>query len=288
MTAATTTVEITKPGVYDLPADIYHADPVPSGSLSASGARRILPPSCPALFKYWRDNPPAPTDEFDFGHAAHELVLGRGPGIVVVDANDWRTNAAKDARAAAHAEGKTPLLKHQHKIVEEMAAALRQHPWASKLLTARGAAEQTLIWQDKPTGVWRRALVDVLPERGSDRMLLPDYKTAKSAAPEAIRRAIADYGYHIQGDTYLAAVRALGLADDAVFLLIFQEKTPPYLVTVAQPDHVAMRIGRDLNREALELYAQCAADDHWPGYSEEVELIPLPTWYERQHDKEPW
>ncbi len=34
---------ITAPGVYVIPADDYHADPVPGGSISASGARRILP-----------------------------------------------------------------------------------------------------------------------------------------------------------------------------------------------------------------------------------------------------
>ena len=41
-------------GVYDLPAAAYHRDPVEGGSLSASGAKKLMPPSCPALFKAWR------------------------------------------------------------------------------------------------------------------------------------------------------------------------------------------------------------------------------------------
>ncbi|MGW9447058.1 hypothetical protein, partial [Bacillus mobilis] len=44
---------ITRPGVYDgIPEAVYHRDPVPGGSLSSSGARKLLAPSCPALFKY--------------------------------------------------------------------------------------------------------------------------------------------------------------------------------------------------------------------------------------------
>ena len=44
-------VVVDEPGVYDgLDEAAYHADPVPGGSLSASGAKLLLPPSCPALY----------------------------------------------------------------------------------------------------------------------------------------------------------------------------------------------------------------------------------------------
>jgi hypothetical protein len=49
---------ITEPGVYDIAEDHYHADPVPGGSLSNSGAKKLLPPSCPAKFAYEREHPP--------------------------------------------------------------------------------------------------------------------------------------------------------------------------------------------------------------------------------------
>jgi len=42
MTAAVGGIQVTAPGVYDIPAEAYHADPVPGGSLSASGARDLL------------------------------------------------------------------------------------------------------------------------------------------------------------------------------------------------------------------------------------------------------
>ena len=39
---------IDKPGIYDLGEAAYHADPVEHGSLSASGAKYLLPPYVPA------------------------------------------------------------------------------------------------------------------------------------------------------------------------------------------------------------------------------------------------
>jgi hypothetical protein len=54
--------------------------------------------------------PPAATEHvttFDFGHAAHKLVLGAGPEIVVVDAERWDTKAIKEEVAAIHAAGRS-------------------------------------------------------------------------------------------------------------------------------------------------------------------------------------
>lgn len=269
------------PGVYDIPEDQYHADPVPDGSLSSSGARKLLT-TCPALFMYERLNPPQSTPEFDFGTAAHRMVLGVGKEIGVVEAKDWRTKAANERAEAIRASGAVPLLRHEFRAVQDMAAALREHPLASALLApGRGDAEQTLIWQDAPTGVWRRALIDWLPESTPGRMLIADYKTTKSAHPDAIRRAVHQYGYHQQHAWYVDGVRALGLASEVAMLFIFQEKTPPYLVTVAELAADAVRVGRDRNRRALDIFRQCTESGHWPGYTDEVAYVSLPPWAEK-------
>ena len=55
-----------QPGVYEMDEATYHQDPVPGGSLSASGAKLLLPPSCPALYAWRRDHPKV-SAEFDFG-----------------------------------------------------------------------------------------------------------------------------------------------------------------------------------------------------------------------------
>lgn len=280
--------EITEPGVYDLPADLYHRDPVPGGSLSASGARRLLPPSCPALYRYAADHPAPPSRAFDLGHAAHRLVLGAGPDLVVVDAEDWRTRAAREIRDQAYADDAVPLLAAEYETVMAMAAAIEAHPVAANLLSIAGQPERSLFWIDPDTGIWRRARLDWLPYPAPRRRtLLWDYKTCRTAAPDALSKAIHEYGYHTQAATYIDAVTTLGLAADTAYLLIAQEKTAPYLVTVVELDAMAIRIGRAENRRALNLYARCVADDHWPAYSEGVELLGVPGWVERRYLEDP-
>lgn len=281
-------VVVEEPGVYDMPADVYLADPVPGGSLSASGARKLLPPSCPALFDYERRNRPIPTAEFSFGHAAHRLVLGVGPDIVVVDADSWRTKGAQEARDAAEAEGKTPLLPRDYEVVMAMLVALHAHPVARALFDDRtGRPEQSLFWRDPETGIMCRARLDWLRHTDTDRRLIvPDFKTAVSAAPERFERALHDYGYNRQAAWYLDGVKALGLADNPAFVFVVQEKTPPYLVSTFEPDALSLEAGRHYNRQARLVYAECQASGRWPGYSDEVELISLPPWAQNQYFQE--
>lgn len=276
------------PGVYDIPAEQYHADPIPGGSLSSSGARKLLPPSCPAKFKYEQDQPQKPRREFDLGHAAHKLVLGIGPEIVVIDHDNYRTKDAREQQNEAHARDAVPLLRHEYETVKAMAAALCRHPAASALLRPdHGRPEQSLFWQDKRTGIWRRARLDWLRHPSTGRMVIPDYKTCASAAPDKVEKAIYDHGYHMQADWYRDAVQTLGLAgNDAAFVFIFQEKTPPYLINVVQPDPNAMQIGRIDNRAAIDLYAECRRTGVWPGYADDITLASLPPWVESRYSKE--
>lgn len=271
------TVLIDQPGVYEMADAEYHADPVPAGSLSVSGAKKLLPPSCPAKYAYERANPPTPTAVFDLGHAAHRFVLGVGAPLVVVDATDWRTKAAQQARIEAHAGGAVPLLTEQYKRVQAMAAAIEQHPLASALLRrGEGQAEQSLFWLDGDSGVWRRARIDWLGR------YVVDYKSCDSAEKSHVRRAAYNYGYHMQAPWYLDGVNALGLLEDPAFLFVFQEKAPPYLVNIIELDDEALDAGRALNAKALRIYADCTVTDTWPGYASDVELISLPPWASSQ------
>ncbi len=272
---------VTEPGVYDMSDAVYHGDPVPGGSLSSSGARRLLPPSCPARFRYEQTNPPDPKPAFEFGSAAHKLVLGVGPDIVQIDAENWRRKATEEEAEKARADGAIPLLKHEHEQAQAMADALRSHPFASVLFSpGSGKPEQALFWQDRTTGVWLRAKLDWLPDASTGRLIIPDYKTSKSADLGGIAHSIYQWRYFQQAAWYIDGARSLGLAEDVAFLFVFQEKTAPYLVSVVEVDATALRVGKDLNRRAIEIYRDCREADQWPGYTTEIELIRLPAWAE--------
>lgn len=270
---------ITEPGVYaDMPDVLYHADPVPEGSLSTSGAK-VLVTKTPAHFRAYLNQPRAPKVEFDEGHAAHAEVLGAGLDVEVIP-GEWRTNAARAAVEEARAAGKVPLKPEQYERVLGMAERIREHELARALLT-NGKPEQSAFWRDERTGVWRRARFDWLPGRttASGVLVLVDYKTARSADERDFAKAMADYGYHMQADAYCEAARALGINDRPAFVFLVQEKEPPYAINTMQADDDFLRIGRFLNDKALDLYAACQASGEWPAYSQEIKHLAPPGWY---------
>lgn len=272
---------VTERGVYNMSADDYHADPVPDGSLSASGTGKLLPPSCPALFDYERRVGRKPTAAMEFGTIAHKMVLGVGPEIDPIDAPDRRKKVVQQRQTEARAEGMIPMLQWEYEQVLAMAKALRQHPDAAALLDPdSGTAEQSLFWQHGPTGVWRRCRPDWLQHSHDGRMIIPDYKTCLSAADDALSRSMFNYGYHRQGPWYEDGVVALDLAEEAAMVFIFQEKNPPYLVRVLPLDAVARQMGREQNAQAIEIFAECQASDIWPGYPSYDPPLCLPVWVE--------
>lgn len=292
--AAARQIVIDTPGVYGIPAEQYHADPVPGGSLSSTGARKLLAPSCPALFKHELEHPTPPTEEMNLGSAAHRLVLGAGADIVIlVDEDgepfgDFKTKLCRELRDQALLEGKIPLLAHQYSTVEAMAKALMAHPWAQRLLApGAGKPEQALFWQDG--SIWKRALIDWLPTPvPGHRMVVVDYKTCNKADNESLSKTIHDRGYHQQMEWYLEGVRALGLCPNPEGVFIFQEKKAPYLVNVVDLDLPSQMIAQRLNREATIVYKECISSGHWPGYSDTKETIGVPAWVQRQYEGEVW
>lgn len=280
----TSTFVVTQPGVVpDLPEDLYHSDPVPGGSLSSGGARTLLEPGGPARFAWERANPrTTSTDAFDLGHAVHTMALGSGPEIAVVDAPDWRPKVAKEAKAKAYAEGKTPLLEKDYLRARAMVAALKQHVTAGALLWADGPAEQSLFWADKATGMWCRARHDKAIRDRNGRLIIVDLKTCERGDDRSAGKSTGSYGYHQQDQWYRRGAVACGLDDDPGFVFVFVEKQPPYLVNVVQltPDDV--EVGRRRNDAALRLYAECTRTGTWPGYGDEIAEISLPAYYPRQ------
>lgn len=268
-------------GVYsadELTLDDYHADVVPGGSLSSSGARALLDPGCPAQFDYDRKHPQPVKKEWDLGTAVHNLILGSGPEIVVTEHDDWRTKDARADRDAIRADGGIPLLFHDGEQVTAMADAIRSHSLAGPLFTG-GTAEQSLYWEDEATKVTCRCRPDYLKQYPG-LTLAVDLKTTKDASPTAVSKAIADYGYHQQDPFYIDGIQAaLGLP--ARFVFVFVSKTAPYLITVRELSEADRAIGRAKNQRALRIYAECTKTGVWPDWTGPVTDIPyisLPPW----------
>lgn len=261
----------------------YHRD---RGSLSVSGAKLLLPPSCPAKFREQQDNPPPPKPHFDFGTLAHALILGKGPEIeilypeihglkadgTVADVPSM-TGMWKKAAAAARAKGRLPVSSDDYKAAQAMRDAVMAHPVAGGLFTD-GEAEVSAYRTDEETGVRLRGRMDWLREDGS----IVDLKTSATANPAELVRKFWQFGYFMQNAWY---VDLLG-NPDAEFTFVVVEKVAPYVVTVLRYDTDAVAEGRRLNRLAIDTYAKCMTENTWPSYADQLVTLRLPPWVRPQ------
>lgn len=273
-------------GVHEgVPDDQYHGDKT---SLSSSGARLLLPPSVPALFRHAMDAPRSPNRVFDFGHIAHRLLLGEGARFEVlhpevvgllkdgsVAASPRATAGWKQAEKDAREAGRVPVHADDHAKAEAMVSAVRRHETAGPLF-AGGRAEVSLFAEDPETGVRLRARPDWWTEVDG-RATFVDFKTAVSAEPDTFARKGSGFGYHLQAAFYLRVARLLGLGD-VRFLFVACEKQEPHLVSVVEFDAEALAEADRLVTQAITAYAECTATGRWPGYPPGIHLASLPPW----------
>lgn len=276
---------ITAPGLYpDIDEDWYHADPVTGGSLSVSGAKLLL--QAPAKFDYARRHGSRSTDAMKLGTVIHSMVLGKGQEIAVLDFDDRRTKAYKEAEALAVMAGQIPMLRKDYDEAKAIADALLKHPTAGGLLT-EGDAEVSMFWHDEEFQIWLRGRCDYMTHFGGLPTIV-DVKKTKDASPEGFAKSVYEYGYHRQDPHYREGWAAILGCDwqDIDFVFAVVEPEPPYLVATYRviPEHV--ELGREQNRIARERFRDCAERDVWPGYSEEIEDLELPRYGVQRIEKD--
>jgi hypothetical protein len=249
--------------------------------LSYSSAKTLMLKS-PAKYRYELHHGRPESDAFDWGNALHLEILTAGRAVEVVDAADWRTKDAREAKAKAYEAGRVPMLAKDHARVAAAADAVRADPLAGPLLALDGAhTEVSIRWADPEHGVPLKARLDLLREVAG-RVTVVDVKTCDDASEDAARKSIGEYRYHWQRASNVEALEAHDVEDPA-FLLVFVEKTPPHLVNVMDLDDQTVANGRRWWRAAVARYAACRRAGVWPGYRPGPHLIGLNPW----HDKNP-
>ena len=219
---------------------------------------------------------PIESAEFDYGRAAHSVLLeGSEESLHVIEADDWRTKAAKEAREAARGLGKTPILFRQLRKVQTMVNAARTYVATSELsgIFEDGAAEQYIEWHEGPTRCTGR--IDWL--RG-DKRLVMDYKTTQSANPASFVGMAVGYGYAMQEAFYRRGVKA-GYGKEPAFVFLLQEKEPPFACSLVAFDPAMQEIGDRQAAHALALWGTYMARNEWPGYSRQIAHLEPPMWY---------
>lgn len=278
-----TDLPITEPGIYDdIDIEDYHSQCCDGPSVSSFGLRTILEQSELHFYSGWSGNPnaePRNTDAFSFGSAAHALLLGDEAferRHVVSKYPDFRTKEAKAWKAEQEEAGKRIIKQEQLAQIFAMRDALAKEPLVQAGIL-EGGVEQSLFWKDEETGVWLKARPDGLPKDG----WMMDLKSTVSSHPRKIQRSIYNYRYDMQLALAAEGMAALGLEVPNSFALIFQEKTAPYAVTAQPIPLSAIEAGARSNRIAIRRFAQCLAEDTWPGYGEAEDIYVPEFIYDR-------
>jgi hypothetical protein len=278
---------ITEPGFYsDISAEAYHADPCEMPSLSSGIARLIVNKSpAHARVAHPRLNPEREEDEdtkFDLGTIAHTMLLGKGRDMVIVDANDWRTKAAKEARDGALIAGQTPCLAKTYDRATAMVEACREQlaeAGFGHVYSDATQSEVVAIWQDHG-GVWCRAMLDWhAPEQGE--LVVYDYKTtAYDAEPSGLPRKVVDFGYEVQAAFYERGLQILRpeYAGRVRWRWVFQETHPPYSITIAELAGDSRTIGAKMAAAAIGIWEECTRTNRWPRWNPGVHRIEYPEW----------
>lgn len=265
---------------FQIPAAEYHA----IKALSA-GMIWTMDSECP--FKAWLSSPWNPDREpdnathFDIGTAAHLAVLEPhllAERIHAHGYDDYRTKDAKEARAAAYAEGKTPLKPTEFAMVEGMQKAIRSHRMARGLF-GKGIAEGTLTWEWD--GMMCKCRPDFLPETHGSWMV--DLKTTTTANPKAIARKAANDGWFVRAAWYMNGHKAATGILPAKYLFVVVEIDAPHLIEVYELDERALVYGEQIITRTLRRARECFETGRWPGYGDGgITKLALPAWMEFQ------
>lgn len=294
--------KIERAGLFDnISAAVYHRDPCPAPSASASILHTIHE-SSPA--HAWLEHPRlnvqyeerGPTSDKDFGSAAHVALLDTGL-VHVIPERDWRKDDAKAKRKMARSIGAAPILSADWQRIQDMTGYLRRALAATDLgdvfaKASGGYSEVTAAWQD--SGSWNRCRADrwIPPEAkmpGASHGLIVDYKTTGDlATAEVWSTKLYSLGgdfqsvYYPHGFALARSQSGIATAQVPRFVFIVQEWNPPFAFTVLEPDEIAIQHSTNKITRAYSQWCDAlkagASREHWPDYPRRTAYFSPPAW----------
>lgn len=262
------------PGLHiDIPFPVYKKWPGTHQSMLKHMA-------VPAKARYEEDNQKEPTPSMEFGSALHCAVLEPerfAKEYVTHGKVDKRTKAWKDFCDTNFDK----LFIHED--VLRMADSIRSLPSLKMILDdAATVVEASASWTDDETGVLCKGRFDIY---NRDLETTSDIKTTRSASPDGFALEVFKNGYHIQGALYRRACRILGLpCSDFIFFCV--ENKAPFCAAAYRLQDEVIDLGEAQVVQYLKRLKECEATGQWPGYSNEILSIGIPSWSFKQLSEE--
>ena len=287
--------------ILDLSIEEYHAN---RSHLSKTPIAKLLPPNgSPAHFVY------SLTAEEDEKEKSAALRVGQAFHLALEGMDNflkaYHVMPDKVRRAANEQPYKDQVaIAQDREILKEsefeQAVAMAESISCARVLDLfkgyQSVTEPTLAWYGF-AGQFDKVGLKYRPDRlcyldEDDEATVFDWKSARSAFPEAFERSAFDLKYDI----------SVALADEGIrrtmgrqlkhYYFVVVEKEPPNVVTVY--DAMAknaqgfryLESGQVRLFKALEIYESCRDKGSWPGYSEEVLSLGVPAWELKKLERE--
>lgn len=215
------------------------------------------------------------TDAQDFGTAFHlRLLQPDGFYRLYIKAPQVAVNTTKWKQFVEANPDKIPLKENTYEKVEQMVAAINNHPVAGALILPC-EKELPVFWSDEVTGLGCKAKLDAFNAKEG---YIIDVKTTSDVFPRSFSESIGRYGYYRQAAYYSwGATNALKKKFNK-FYFVAIAKEPPYMVRVyslAERDLVA---GLSEARQALVEIKKCEMTKDWGYQDDKIEEISRPSW----------
>lgn len=258
---------------YDLPAEVYHAAP----GLSHSMTKHLDPP---ARLPVYMNEKREPSAEMILGTLVHAKILEPETELpqisVKPEGMKFSTNEGKAWKRDKEGAGKLILTQEQWDALGGCVKSVSEHE-TCRTLFSKGRSEVSLFARDEATGVLLKARIDFAPVGNC----LADIKTVQDekASEDGFSKVLYDQRYYTQASWYLRLWNQLCPNDyKSHFMFIPVEKTEPYLVGVHFVNPESLELGRKQNEKDIKTYAECANQSYWPGYNPTPKPIGVPKW----------
>lgn len=295
--------KIVEPGFYSMPLERHHNQPCDGVSVTSSVLRTMREGTPADVWSFHVLNPdrfePKSTPAFTMGSAIAAYIEGgedqvRADFFVLPDDKPNRPTTAqmialREGRASDKAlasisfwgkvdkDPRRKISEADVRRIEALGKVLAKHELARMMLS--GIPEVTMAWKDQATGIWCLSRPDQVHFSGEGF----DYKSIAIRdayfQPRHVDRRITEHSLFMQ----------MGFADEAFEHLagdrmttvgfVFQLNEAPYHVIPRALEDEEVLIGRALNRQSLDRFAECYDTGVWPGPGEHVGAYRMPEKY---------
>lgn len=216
--------------------DQYHSH----NSISASGLKLISKHSVYHFINQIKKE----TDSMSFGTAVHTAILEPHDFYEIYhpmpEIGDLRKKENKELKKLEEekSDGKILLSFQDHERIKAILKNYKKNKLAQKYLQGEKELSHYLEYDDVPV----RVRPDVVNHVGG---YIADIKTCQDPSPQAFRRDVFKWGYHIQAAFYLHMLQL------KTFKFICVEVNHPYTVVVHTLDEEFIKLGQQKWQQAL-------------------------------------